>query len=211
MERDFLEEQIAYYSARAPEYQAKDPAEGPLRPAHEALMGLGPCAHVLELACGTGVWTKELARIGDFVTAVDASPEMLEINRRIVADPRVRYQQHDLFTWQPEDQYDLVFVGFWLSHVPPDLLEPFLDRICRAVRPRGHLILIDQCDDLRGGPVPDREGICERRSVTDGRTFTIVKVYYHPGVLALRLARAGFDARAHRIGDSFFYVIGRRV
>ena len=79
------------------------------------------------------------------------------------------------------------------------------------MRPRGHLILIDQCDDLRGGPVPDREGICERRSVTDGRTFTIVKVYYHPGVLALRLARAGFDARAHRIGDSFFYVIGRRV
>jgi len=101
-------------------------------------------------------------------------------------------------------------VGFWLSHVPPDLLYRFLERICRAVRPRGHLLLIDQCDDLRDGPVPDREGICERRRVTDGRTFTIVKVYYHPGMLARRLTQAGFDARAHWFGGSFFYVVGGR-
>jgi SAM-dependent methyltransferase len=145
------------------------------------------------------------------VTAIDASPEMLEINRATVADSRVRYEQQDLFTWQPEREYDLVFVGFWLSHVPPDLLEPFLDRICRAVRPGGHLVLIDQCDDLRDGPVPDREGIYERRRVADGRAFTIVKVYYHPGMLARWVTRAGFDARAHRFGDSFYYVVGKRV
>jgi predicted TPR repeat methyltransferase len=36
---------------------------------------------VLELVCGTSLWTEELPRHAASVTAVDASPEVLEINR----------------------------------------------------------------------------------------------------------------------------------
>ncbi|HEY3717219.1 MAG TPA: class I SAM-dependent methyltransferase [Jatrophihabitantaceae bacterium] len=36
---------------------------------------------VLELACGTGVWTALLAGRANTLTAVDAAPEMIEIAR----------------------------------------------------------------------------------------------------------------------------------
>jgi 2-polyprenyl-3-methyl-5-hydroxy-6-metoxy-1,4-benzoquinol methylase len=39
-----------------------------------SLRTMGPFAEVIELACGRGLWTKELVRIGQSVTAIDASP-----------------------------------------------------------------------------------------------------------------------------------------
>src|SRR5690349_18943738 len=61
---------------------------------------------VLELACGSGAWTRDLVRHADTVTAVDGSPRMLERNRAEVADDRVTYVLADLFDWQPEREYD---------------------------------------------------------------------------------------------------------
>ena len=40
-----------------------------------------PTGKVLELVCGTGPWTEEPPRYVASVTAVDASPEVLKINR----------------------------------------------------------------------------------------------------------------------------------
>src|SRR5262245_17545841 len=128
MERNFIEEQIEYYRARAGEYD-QSLGIGNAAPSPESLdepgelveiarivRKMGPFDDVLELACGTGIWTKELANIAAGVTAVDASPEMLGLNAAKVADPRVRYVQADLFAWQPDREYDLVFFAFWLSH-----------------------------------------------------------------------------------------------
>lgn len=207
MEPKVLQEQIAYYRMRAPEYRHIVPRSGPLARARQKLQELGRVPRILELAAGTGVWTQELADIGESVTAVDASPEMISINRRRVGHPRVRYQQADLFEWEPQHQYDLVFFAFWLSHVPPDLLDPFLLKVRRAVRHQGHLFMVDQCDDLPDDPLPEREGVVETRKLADGRAFTIVKVYYHPTLLACRVRRLGFETEAERIGP-FFYLSG---
>ncbi len=71
---------------------------------------------MLELACGTGLWTVELARHADSVTAVDASPEVLGINRARIQETGhetpVRYVEADLFDWRPDAAYDAVFFGF---------------------------------------------------------------------------------------------------
>jgi len=205
-----LEEQAAYYRARAPEYGRLDLSSGSLAAAREKLLKLGPLQHVLELAPGTGNWTQELVRIAQRVTAIDASPEMIEINRRGVADPRVQYHQADLFQWTPRQQYDLVFFAFWLSHVPPDSLDVFLIKVRNDVRPGGHMFVIDQCDDLPDHPLPKREGMFEERTLSDGRTFTIVKVFYHPALLAERVRQLGFEAMAERV-DAIFYLSGTRL
>ena len=63
---------------------------------------LAPCEQALELACGTGIWTRPLLTVARHILAVDASPEMLALNRAKVADARVRYQLADLFTWEAE-------------------------------------------------------------------------------------------------------------
>ena len=118
-----LAEQRAYYSALAPEYLDQDlDLPGALPAAAEltrALDSFGPAGSVLELACGPGVWTGQLLRHATDVTAVDASPEMLAIAAGRVPDgAAVRFVEADLFTWEPDRQYDVVFMGFWLSHVP---------------------------------------------------------------------------------------------
>jgi len=204
-----LEEQVAYYRAQAPEYRRVDLSAGPLAVAREKLLTLGPLRHILELAPGTGDWTKELVRIGQTVTAVDVSPEMIEINRERVANPRVEYVQADVFDWTPQQQYDLVFFAFWLSHVPPDLVDIFLLKARDAVRPGGHLFIVDQCDDLPGFAPAKNEGIFEERTLSDGRTFTIVKIFYHPGVLAEKVRQLGFEVAAERV-DTIFYLSGTR-
>ena len=216
-DRDDVREQVAYYRAQAPEYRQADLSTGSLAVAKEKLLRLGPCEHILELAAGAGDWTQELVRIGQTVTAIDASPEMIEINKRRVADPRVAYRQADLFQWSPHQEYDLVFFAFWLSHVPPDLVSAFLVKVGAAVRPKGHLFIIDQCDAYAAGPDDmvgfshvSWEGIFEERMLRDGRTFRIVKVFYHPRLLAERMRQLGFAVTAERVGDRLFYAIGTK-
>lgn len=211
MDRTILEEQVAFYRARAPEYDQSLATREQLEPVKQALRTLGPFDHIVELACGTGLWTRELTAIGRAVTAIDASPEMIEINRRRVGDARVSYRCVDLFAWQPAGDCDFLFAAFWLSHVPPDLLDGFLDRLRRAVRPGGRVFIVDQCNDIADDAQGDTEGIFQRRRVGDGRTFTIVKVYYHPTALAKKLREYGFEAAARREGESFFTILGRKT
>jgi trans-aconitate methyltransferase len=58
---------------------------------------------VLELACGTGLWTQRLAPHAASLTAIDGSPEMLERCRARVNDPGVRYVTADL-SWRAHVQ-----------------------------------------------------------------------------------------------------------
>ena len=73
------------------------------------MVGVPDRARVL---CGT--WTPQLLRYATDVTAVDASPEMLAIAAARCQDDRVRFVQADLFSWEPDRRYDVVFFGFWL-------------------------------------------------------------------------------------------------
>ena len=56
---------------------------------------------VLELACGTGLFTRHLAPRVAHVTAVDASVEVIACNRARVARDNVDYILADLFEWTP--------------------------------------------------------------------------------------------------------------
>ena len=102
MDDGLLEGQLAYYRARAGEYdewflRTGRNDRGPewnrrwfleLERVRRELRRFGPKGRVLELACGTGLWTVELARHAAGITAVDASPEVLDINRaRAARDP----------------------------------------------------------------------------------------------------------------------------
>jgi demethylmenaquinone methyltransferase/2-methoxy-6-polyprenyl-1,4-benzoquinol methylase len=221
MSKDILQEQIDYYRARAQEYDASlQPMEAPQdeiveqesRDFAEALAkvsALPPVENILELAGGTGIWTEQLVKQGQSITVVDASPEMLAINREKVGDPRVEYVCADLFTWKPERTYDRVFFAFWLSHVPPDKLDAFLDTARDAVRLGGQAVIVDQ-----SGATPEEltvtSGIQQERTLADGRQFTIVKVYYDPVVIQEKLTARGFGDVTYHKGDYFFYLSGQR-
>jgi ubiquinone/menaquinone biosynthesis C-methylase UbiE len=83
-----------------------------------ALFATKPAGNILELACGTGLWTQHLAPLATHITAVDAAPEVIALNQNRVNSESVEYIVADLFNWTPDRQFDFIFFGFWLSHVP---------------------------------------------------------------------------------------------
>jgi SAM-dependent methyltransferase len=138
-----LSEQLAYYRALAADYlnQGLDLPGGD--EITEALDAFQPTGNVLELACGPGVWTSQLLRYAADVTAVDASPEMLAIATARVGRERVRFIQADLFIWKPGRRYDVVFIGFWLSHVPAERFESFWSLVADCLKPEGRVFFAD--------------------------------------------------------------------
>lgn len=217
-----INEQISYYRARAAEYDRTvlgpdasaeaqaDHFQGDLGTARDLLQQQGPFQSTLELACGTGIWTGVLASISEQVTAVDASPEMLEIVRGKMGDRDVAYKQADLFNWQPEHSYDLVFFAFFLSHVPPERLDSFLAAAASAVNSGGSVIIIDQYAPTQADNQVASGDIYAERPLQDGRTFTIIKVFYDIEVLHTSLANLGFEVEARALGNTFFFLTARR-
>jgi 2-polyprenyl-3-methyl-5-hydroxy-6-metoxy-1,4-benzoquinol methylase len=170
---------------------------------------------VLELAPGTGIWTKKLLRTAATITAVDASTEMIEINRARVASARVSYLEADLFTWRPERTYDAVFFGFWISHVPLERLDMFLASVASMVRPGGKVFFVDgrrePISTAENHQLPEPESQTMVRKLNDGRAFEIVKNFYDPVDLAARCARAGLNVDARESATFFLYGFGTRT
>jgi demethylmenaquinone methyltransferase/2-methoxy-6-polyprenyl-1,4-benzoquinol methylase len=221
---DVLNEQLAYYRARAREYDESVRGIGASSaavPEYEeanrewlqivhALRVLTLVDDVLELACGTGIWTQELTNISHSIIAIDGSPEMIEINRTKHGSARVEYQCMDLFEWKPEKQYDLVFFAFWLSHVPPDRLSSFLGKVARATKPGGKVFIVDEPKSDRNISGPNVNSLYQHRTLQDGRSFRIVKAYYDPKKIERELLKRGFQNDSSMIGKSFFYLCAAR-
>lgn len=221
MRDSILDEQIQYYRARAQEYEETalpseaDSPETPENPmarewqdAERAVRSLPQFETILELACGTGLWTRELVKHAEHLTALDAAPEMLELNRNSVNDARVQYECVNLFEWEPTAEYDLVFFAFWLSHVPDALLDGFLERVKRALKVGGQVLILDEPRDTKN-IIPTVENT-QARTLNDGRTFTIVKEYYDPQVLGERMKALGFTPVEIVRGD-FLFRLGASV
>jgi demethylmenaquinone methyltransferase/2-methoxy-6-polyprenyl-1,4-benzoquinol methylase len=217
---DVLKEQLTYYNARAREYDeslqgvgSSNAAQAEFEEANQewlhivnALHILGPVEDVLELACGTGIWTQELMTIGASITAIDGSWEMIEINRAKSGAAAIDYECVDLFNWEPKRQYDLVFFAFWLSHVPPSHLPEFLSKVARTTKPGGRVFIVDEPRSDSNISGPNIEDLYQERTLNDGRTFRIVKVYHDPQEIARELEKQGFKKESSMIGRIFFYL-----
>ena len=227
-DRSLLDQQIAYYRARAPEYDAwwfrtgrfdrgADNNAAWLRDTAiveaevDKMLANARPSNVLELACGTGLFTRRIAPRVASVTAVDASPEVIELNRGRVAAANVRYVQADLFAWKPQARYDCVFMSFWLSHVPHARFDAFWSMVADALAEGGFAYVVDSAHDptstATNHPTPDRHAGIATRKLDDGREFRIVKVFWEPDRLASQLARCGFEPRIAATPRYFIYGI----
>lgn len=202
---DLLSEQKRYYAERAPEYDdwwfrrgrfelEPEPLalwESDVAEAEAALEAFRPHGRILELAAGTGLWTRRLVPYADRLVAVDASLQTLEVNRRRV-EGEVEYVVADLFAWEPEERFDLVFFSFWLSHVPEERFEAFWRTVRAALAPRGRVFLLDSGFGDTAHTGTDQADGQETRSLSDGRTFRIVKRRWPPEELAESVRPLGF-------------------
>jgi demethylmenaquinone methyltransferase/2-methoxy-6-polyprenyl-1,4-benzoquinol methylase len=219
-----LAEQLDYYRARAGEYDRWWNREGrfdrgpeanarwfaEIEMLESALQRFGPRGDVLELACGTGLWTRHLVDHADRLTAVDAAPEVLAINRERVGDASVEYVQADLFAWEPPPAtFDVCVFAFWLSHVPSERFAKFWEMVRTALRPGGRVLVIDSARTERSTAadhvLPGEDETTMTRRLDDGREFRIVKRFYEPETLAAELDGLGWDAEVAATGEFFLY------
>ncbi|MEV4656679.1 methyltransferase domain-containing protein [Micromonospora sp. NPDC049301] len=197
---ELLRDQAAYYRAVAGEYDRAYESED-LRSLNELAEGLPIHGDVLELACGTGQWTRMLAARGHRVTAVDAAPEMLAIARERVAGLDVEFVQADLFTWRPPRQFDTVFFAFWLSHVPPAQLAAFWRLVEGALRPGGRACFVDDGPGQQAAEevLAGQAAPAVRRRLEDGSAHRIVKTFADPDRLTQTLEGLGWSARVRPV------------
>ena len=210
---------IAYYQARAPEYDDWYLRRGRYEhgPIHDAawnaeldaaggwLDNLPIAGRIVELAAGTGWWSPLLASKGELWMYDAAEAPLTRARERLVAH-RLRAHLHVRDAWAEPDRAiadgttvdgspaDALFAGFWLSHIERARTAAFLGLAGRWLAPGGRIALIDSLPDPRSGAV-DHEPPADDRSVRrldDGREFSIVKVFRSVDEIAAAMKAAGF-------------------
>ena len=188
-----------YYDRRADEYDEWYLRAGPFETAEDQRLWDDELAgvrafleavqgnRVLEVACGTGYWTRYLAT-GRRLVGLDFSPEML-VRARARADADLC--RGDAYRLPfATGSFDAVVFAFWISHVPLGRLDAFLDEVHRVVRPGGQVACVDgmRPTSNREPETVDAERRVQMRRLRDGTEHSVVKVYYDEPALRHCLA-----------------------
>ncbi|MFL5738015.1 MAG: class I SAM-dependent methyltransferase [Actinomycetota bacterium] len=172
-----------------------------------AVDGIATDGAVLEIACGSGLWTRRLAPKAARYVAVDSSPRMLELNRSRYGAPNVEYVLADAFEWTTRERFDLVFFGFFVSHIPPEMWEKWWRCVASWLLPNGMAYIVDDTAGpdrpYSGDVVEDGPPHAHRRRLSGGREYTIVKVFYSPEKLTHRLEEVGWKVAVGSSGEHF--------
>jgi ubiquinone/menaquinone biosynthesis C-methylase UbiE len=178
-----------YYSQRAHEYESIYHRDDPVRQAEQReiankIRALCKRRRVLEVACGTGYWTRAAATVATQICAVDLSAEMINIARTKSYTPaQVDFQIADAYalTALPGD-FDAAFAVFWFSHVPKGRLQEFLLQFHAMLKPQATVFMADNVfvPGLGGELVSDPASpdTFKLRKLKDGSVHRILKNYY---------------------------------
>ncbi|GAA1481596.1 hypothetical protein GCM10009624_20360 [Gordonia sinesedis] len=106
-----------------------------------------PDGRIVDVGCGIGHITADLARFGRPVIGVDPSPHMLSLARD--AHPECEFACDDahLDTLAPDRPIAAIVARFSLIHVPPDTAVGVLARWSARIEPGGLLLVATQCAD----------------------------------------------------------------
>jgi ubiquinone/menaquinone biosynthesis C-methylase UbiE len=106
------------------------------------------CAHALEIGCGTGAFSRLLAKRAEQVVALDVSPEMIRVARSHSEQfPNIEFHRADVMSWNiPTEHCDYVVCIATLHHLP---LRSALLAMKQALRQGGVLVILDLFEPKR--------------------------------------------------------------
>lgn len=175
------------------EHRAKAPDEVAARETYLGLLDIVAGDHVLDVGCGSGAVTREIARrVGTRGRAVglDPSPALLAVARELAREAglhdRAEFREGSVLQLPfPDRSFDAVVCATVLSHVPGG--EAAVPELRRVLKPRGRLGVFDLDTDMTAFTHPDRA--LTRRIVAAASDEMAVD-----GWLARRLPRLFQDA-----------------
>lgn len=206
-----------YYAARAAEYDqvyAKPERQADLAAITAWLPPWFAGRRVLEIACGTGWWTRHIAPVSRSLVALDGAEETLAIARqRLGGSAQVQWVLGDAYAL-PADlgPFDACFAGFWYSHVPKRRLPDFLNGLAAVLEPGARIVMLDnrQVDGSTTpiGP-PDAQGdTWQQRRLADGSEHRVLKNF--PTEAELRAAFEGIATEIELVQWPHYWALGGR-
>jgi len=79
---------------------------------------VNPASNLLELGCGTGYFTKEIAKTKANIVAIDISPELLTIAKENITEPNVSFCEENAYCMTFKDnQFDYILGSSVLHHL----------------------------------------------------------------------------------------------
>lgn len=182
------------------ERRAKAEDEVAARNIYLGLLNISAGEHVLDVGCGSGAVTREIARrVGPAGLAVglDPSPALLAVARELAHEAglgdRVEFREGDALRLPfPDRSFDAAVCATVLSHVPKG--EAAIPELVRVLRSGGRLGVFDLDTDMTTFTHPDRS--LTRRIVAAASDATAVNGWL-VRQLPLLFQRAGLsDVRA---------------
>ncbi len=173
-----------YYANRAKEYDKtylRPERQDDIKKIHLLLKNLLKGHRVLEIACGTGFWTKTIASVAKFITAVDINNEVLRIAKnKLIHSKNVIFIQDDVYLLNmTQGVFSAGYAGSWWSHILKSKLKGFLDVFHSKFQPEALIIFMDN-RYREGSSTPisrtDSDGnTYQIRKLDDGQEYEILK------------------------------------
>lgn len=173
-----------YYGRRAAEYDQiylRPERQTALRGLEGWVSGALPGRRILEVACGTGYWTRLLAPAARQLVATDVNPEMMRIARdRCQSCPGVVFHFMDAYALTGAlGRFDGAFMGFWWSHIPNQDIPRFLESLHARLEDQARVVILDnQYVTCNSTPVcrKDTDGnTYQLRTLADGSSYEVLK------------------------------------
>lgn len=168
---------------------------------------------VLEIACGTGYWTAQIAQVATSVLATDINSEMIELAKaKNLPANKVQFALADAFDPQVTGTYTACFLGFWWSHVKRQEQEPFLKMLRAKLGKDVLLVMIDNAyveSDSTTIAWTDLDGnTYQIRTLPSGERFEVIKNYPTDSALRKKLADFVKEIRIVR-SENYWMLTGR--
>jgi len=209
--KDLIKEMNAYYAREATwhdsymNYTTPEAMEKLLEPIIKIVEQYIKDTCVLEIACGTGNWTRALAGRARSVTATDVNEEHIKIAREKNSDiDNITYEVIDAYKIDElPGGFEVAFASDFWSHIPKSMIAPFLDKLHRKIKKNGRVIFLDmlyrEIFDKDGFYYDDERNRISRRTLPDGSRFRVVKNF--PQKEELEQLVAGSSVKTEYIED----------
>jgi SAM-dependent methyltransferase len=173
---------VDYYEARASQYEAiydRPERQADLRFLRGWLAQEVRGLTLLEVACGSGYWTRVAATTAKAILATDCNPSPLELARSKNLGPHVTFARADAFALPTRDcLFDGGMAHFWWSHVSLADQQQFLMHFASKLRSRAKLLMIDNTFAAGSTPISRRDALgntYQRRRLASGDDYEILK------------------------------------
>ena len=200
----------AYYASRAPIYE--EVYTRPERQADLAFLKYWVPAvfrdrNVLEVACGTGFWTRLIATQAKSLTATDAVAETLAFAKQSTANEVTFLVADALKLPDNIGMYDSAFAGLWVSHIPKRQFRPFVEGLHQRLIDDAIVVFLDNTQQqLKTIPITEKDehgDTYQLRTLPDGETHRVLKNFPTQDELFALIEGIGKDAEYRQL-DHFW-------